>query len=396
MKRSSGFANSLLSEESENGFYLLTGLMHQAAVEPKLWPRFLDALSFFLGDVPVFFYAVDLANDVSDFCYLSELPPAFCRTGREGRWKTGGWLQKALDLDMPPLSLISTSALMAEGEFKETNFYRNFLKPSGFEGVLFAVLHHQGSKACVIGALRPRGAPAITRKKQAALHKLLPHLRAIAPLHGTKTIEAVAEMVRAAVQALPFGFFIVDRRAGILFQNAMGEKILAAEKGGEANGSNKLLVGSRSEQAIFSRLLKETMVENEIDPLPAPKAMNISEADGQVALSLLVLPAPSGVCVSGKVRDWAAVIISANSKRPDPPADILRQLFPFTQVEARIVKALLRHDTLKAVAVENHITVNTLKTHLKNIYSKTGTSRQTELIRLLMALPAVTYVHDGE
>jgi len=395
MKRSSDFTNSSLSGESKDSFYCLVGLLHQASIGPGLWPRALDTLSSVLGDVPVFFYAVEPGNSADDFCYLSGLPPAFCRTGRDGRWKTGGWLQKALDLEMPLLTLISTSALMSADEFKETNFHRNLLKPNGFEGALFAVLHRQGNKICVVGTLRPKGAAAIASKKQAVFQKLLPHFQATAPLYGMKTIEAVAEMVRATVQPLPFGFFIVDRRAAILFQNAMGEKILASEKGGDANASNQLLLGSRHEQAIFSRLLKETLADGESSSLPAPRAMNLSEGNGQAALSLLILPAPPGAGNSDKVKNWATVIVSVNGKRPDPPADILRQLFPFTQVEARIVKALLRHDTLKAVAVENSITVNTLKTHLKNIYGKTGTSRQTELVRLLMALPAVIYVHDG-
>ena len=44
--------------------------------------------------------------------------------------------------------------------------------------------------------------------------------------------------------------------------------------------------------------------------------------------------------------------------------------------------------TISEVADELEITLNTARTHLKQVFEKTGTKRQAELVRLLLQSPA--------
>ena len=70
------------------------------------------------------------------------------------------------------------------------------------------------------------------------------------------------------------------------------------------------------------------------------------------------------------------------------PIDLLRCHFGLTPAEARLALQLVAGDTLRAAAVKLSITYETARTELKNIFSKTGTRRQAELVIVIVtALP---------
>jgi DNA-binding CsgD family transcriptional regulator len=68
--------------------------------------------------------------------------------------------------------------------------------------------------------------------------------------------------------------------------------------------------------------------------------------------------------------------------------DLLRCHFGLTPAEARLALHLVAGETLRSAAVKLSITYETARSELKNIFNKTGTCRQAELvIVILTALP---------
>jgi DNA-binding CsgD family transcriptional regulator len=78
-----------------------------------------------------------------------------------------------------------------------------------------------------------------------------------------------------------------------------------------------------------------------------------------------------------------AVLISDPELEIRPNQDLLRVLFGLTRRESAIATILMNGRGLKSAGDELHITVNTVRGHLKSVMSKTGTTRQSELVRLL-------------
>jgi DNA-binding CsgD family transcriptional regulator len=71
------------------------------------------------------------------------------------------------------------------------------------------------------------------------------------------------------------------------------------------------------------------------------------------------------------------------------PIDLLRCHFGLTPAEARLALHLVAGETLRSAEAKLSITYETARTHLKNIFGKTGTCRQAELlVVILTALPA--------
>ena len=77
--------------------------------------------------------------------------------------------------------------------------------------------------------------------------------------------------------------------------------------------------------------------------------------------------------------------------------DLLRSHFGLTPSEARLALHLVAGETLRSAEVKLSISYETARTHLKNIFSKTGTCRQAELVVVLVtALPRVREAGSNE
>jgi len=69
-----------------------------------------------------------------------------------------------------------------------------------------------------------------------------------------------------------------------------------------------------------------------------------------------------------------------------PAAALLRGLFDLTPAEARVAKCIVDGHQVADIANDLKVAPSTVKTHLNSVFAKTGTRRQTDLVRLLSAV----------
>jgi DNA-binding CsgD family transcriptional regulator len=62
---------------------------------------------------------------------------------------------------------------------------------------------------------------------------------------------------------------------------------------------------------------------------------------------------------------------------------MLRENYGLTPSEIRTTVSLLSNNGLAAVAESTGVSVETVRFHMKRIFSKTGTCRQSELVRVI-------------
>jgi DNA-binding CsgD family transcriptional regulator len=83
------------------------------------------------------------------------------------------------------------------------------------------------------------------------------------------------------------------------------------------------------------------------------------------------------------VRTAALVVVTPIEPASVPQADLLGGLFDLSPAEDRIARALMDGMTLQHCARDFGVSQETVRKQLKGIFAKTGTSRQTDLLRLL-------------
>ena len=83
----------------------------------------------------------------------------------------------------------------------------------------------------------------------------------------------------------------------------------------------------------------------------------------------------------------STTLIFVNDPDDDPPLTTaqIAQLLGLTKTEAALVHSLTMGLSLEQAAEIQSVTVSSARTYLKRIYSKTGTNRQSDLIRLVLS-----------
>jgi DNA-binding CsgD family transcriptional regulator len=99
-----------------------------------------------------------------------------------------------------------------------------------------------------------------------------------------------------------------------------------------------------------------------------------------------VLPLTKGTLRGAYDNAAVAIFFSTGSSAALPPESTLVALFDLTQSEARVLLRIGGALTIPQTAAELLLSENTVKTHLGRIFTKTGKSRQSELVQMVSAM----------
>ncbi len=102
--------------------------------------------------------------------------------------------------------------------------------------------------------------------------------------------------------------------------------------------------------------------------------------------SLMMVGCKLAACEEGGLA--LALFITDLAGAPAPSPDVLASLFGFTPAECLVAGALATGDSPAKIAVTLGIAQTTVAFHMRNIFQKTGVSRQASLVALLLTSPA--------
>lgn len=89
--------------------------------------------------------------------------------------------------------------------------------------------------------------------------------------------------------------------------------------------------------------------------------------------------------ISPQAVGFVAEVNTDPERASELPDNALRRLFGLTAAEARLAAALGEGHALKDIQARTETSLHTLRNQLKQIFQKTDTHRQSELMRLIHA-----------
>ena len=87
---------------------------------------------------------------------------------------------------------------------------------------------------------------------------------------------------------------------------------------------------------------------------------------------------------------------SPPKKKSPQLEDVLHQVYDLTPAESRVISKLLDNPDVESTAEALHISVSTVRTHLKHIYRKTDTNRQSALFHKIITGPVAMIMRSEE
>lgn len=183
-----------------------------------------------------------------------------------------------------------------------------------------------------------------------------------------------------ALNLLAVGVVLVEDSGQILSANRVAQQILERCDGLSVSGGRLLAAYSRDHAALGRSIATAAAA------MPTSGALACARPSGRRALSVVVRAlrrhAPP------ERPGFVAVFITDPEQEMAAEAQDFAGLYGLTPAEARLASSLVRGMSPAQAAGALGLTVNTVRTHLKRIFSKTETRRQSDLVRLLLTGPA--------
>ncbi len=215
----------------------------------------------------------------------------------------------------------------------------------------------------------------------AILKMLAPHLQtALTMRRMLATLESRVSDLENALDLVTVGLVLLDAKGHCVLANRAAKSILDLRNGLYLDRAT-LCATVSAESAKLHQLICSATLVSQTAHHPIGSAMLISR---DKAKPLQILTAPlreDSTAKSGKAV--AIVFISDPEQKTVAPSEVLRVLFGLTSAEARLSVSLLDGNSLTEVAEMHCVCQETVRSQLKNVFQKTGTRRQGELIRLL-------------
>ncbi|MCB1693419.1 MAG: alpha/beta fold hydrolase [Pseudomonadales bacterium] len=102
-----------------------------------------------------------------------------------------------------------------------------------------------------------------------------------------------------------------------------------------------------------------------------------------------ILTSPIAWPATGQRQVFAAVYVNSMTEDLERLTTILMQAYSLSQSEAEVTTALALGASIEAIAARKSRSVNTIRTQVKQVFAKTSTRRQNELVALVLGAPAL-------
>lgn len=192
---------------------------------------------------------------------------------------------------------------------------------------------------------------------------------------------------------LSTGMALVDRDCRLLLANRSASRLLNSGDG-LALSQGRITTARREQVAQLRDLVDGICTGVGFGEDEGAGVMTIDRGDGVRPLSIKV--APVHMNSSDEGSKVAAVFIRDLAIRQSVPPEVVAKLFGLTFAEARVVVELVKGKRPQEVAEDLGVTLNTVRNQLKQIFSKTNTGRQSELISLVLSSAAFVSEHGLE
>jgi len=218
----------------------------------------------------------------------------------------------------------------------------------------------------------------------ALLARLLPHLaRAWRVTGRLAEAERRLRLTGQTLDHLATGVALVDSAGLVLVANAVAERLLAGESELRIEGGHLVAGDPALARRLAAALARLAGFHSERSSAAERLCLRVGVEEAR--LELLLLPHSDG----GDVAATPVVLfVYERSGAGLAPADLLEKIYGLTAAEARVVDRILVGRTLEEIAGDLGIGRETVRTHLQHVFRKVGTTRQADLVRLLLTGPA--------
>jgi len=195
---------------------------------------------------------------------------------------------------------------------------------------------------------------------------------------------AVIETLHDFLDRSPACVLLLDDHRRIVFANQQAGDLDRRNDGISLSGSGITLARKQDNTRLRSLMTRALTAGTS-----SGAAMRAVRPSGKRPYGIFVAPITRRISSPSALRPAVCVVITNADIQRELPIDSLRGVFDLTEAEGRLAALLASGEDLKTAAQELSITYGTARARLAEIFQKTETRRQGELVNLLLTTLAV-------
>jgi DNA-binding CsgD family transcriptional regulator len=268
--------------------------------------------------------------------------------------------------------------------YRRSEYYYDWVRPQGWADMIGSHLVRTPDLYAWLSIRRAERRRTYTSREIRSAARIASHLgRAIKlRFHVERECSATSHL-RDSLQFVGFGILVVDVSGRVLIANCAAEAILKRGRGLTCRRGALVCDRPRENAALHAAIQAATQPLCEIQPTAAD--LHVTGDAIQRPLAVHVAAMPSVSSCDGFAPSTAAAVVFVI----DPEADVddfdgMAAAYSLTAGERRVLREIVKCEGLVRAAEKLRISLPTARTHLQNIFAKTDTNSQAEVVRLAL------------
>lgn len=349
--------------------------IHEAATVPQHWGAALEAIVGVVEGSRAALLEIDAAGRL---CGMSQVghDPATAWAYARDFYAIDPTRELAL---VSPAQKAVTSYQQFPSAFRRRHAYFDFARQVDIGDVVGLNCPDPLGGKAILGVQRSVQAKAYGEDEKRLLELIGRHV-AIARKVNMRLGEgwAAAAEVQSGFARLSAPAFIVDASAFVRHTNPAAESLVGRSRKLVVRGG-RLRSAEASAESHLQRAIRAAAAE------PGRACAFALHLDGARPATVITAPLAADPKAARRGRaPLALVLVDAGEVDPQPIAWRMRQVYGLTPAEARVAALVALGQTVEEIALSMQLKRPTLRTHLRNIFGKTGTRRQAELVSLAL------------
>jgi DNA-binding CsgD family transcriptional regulator len=366
--------------------------VYESAANPQHWPTFLENAARELDATKAalhvhYFAPGNTIHTAEGGCAVAIGYDASSLTAYANHYATKDiYVQRIRERFPLGMNAGTSEDLVTSGEYRNTEIYHDFCRINEVFHTCWSAIEQTKGVAAGLGFIRPENAKPFSAKDVDLLKLLNPHLAKAFRLQ--RVLERAADSNKAllgSIAQFDFGVIALDGEGRITNFSPPAKHILEQQDGIRISALRLEAVHLAENDKLQEMLAVANRVWDKPHRPPCHTLL-LSRKSGKKPLQLVVFPfVSSGLLAEERLQ--VLVFLSDPSSKPISRAAVLRTLYELTPTESRLADLLLQGFEVREAADRLRTTLETARFHLKRVLAKTGTRRQTELMRLMLSLP---------
>ena len=227
------------------------------------------------------------------------------------------------------------------------------------------------------GAMNPVGRDLAT--------VFLPHLeRAVKISQPLARLKNYYSSLMGALDHLPIGVMFLSADSSVISKNQEAQRILEMDDGLTLSCRQGVMASNSRDHAKLAGALGDAIATASGDGVGAGAIITVSRKSGSDPFLLEIVPLVNRELSDRHAARGCLVFAIDPENRSALSVDGLKNLYGLTNAEAEVCRLIVECYGTREIAEIRNVSVDTVRTQMKSVFSKTGSHQKSDLVRLAL------------